>query len=144
MSYCTTLTAINSLMSGTHVALLNISQMSKGKSANSPVLKDRWATVFIFFPLVPSSKICKDNYSVKYACQRQASPTSSDRELGVGGAVHRSQLYHDLICKTRYLSGKHTWAYGAHHATQTQQPNRCCALHCPAPSPLDLSSLGQG
>lgn len=43
------------------------------KVQSSPVLKDRWATRGFFLPLVPSSKICKDNYSIKYACQRQAS-----------------------------------------------------------------------
>lgn len=43
------------------------------KVQSSPVLKDRWATGVFFLPSVPSSKICKDNYSIKYACQRQAS-----------------------------------------------------------------------
>lgn len=70
------LTAINSLMSGTHDALLNVSQMSKGKSAKLTCAEGQVSNrvwFWFFLPLVPSSKICKDNYSIKYACQRQAS-----------------------------------------------------------------------
>lgn len=60
-------------MSGTHDALLNVSQMSKGKSAKLTYAEGQVSNRVFFLPLVPSSKICKDNYSIKYACQRQAS-----------------------------------------------------------------------
>lgn len=59
MSYCTTLTAINSLMSGTHVALLNTSQMSKGKSAELTCAEDRWATLSFFAFSPPPAKYAK-------------------------------------------------------------------------------------
>ena len=52
MSYCTTLTAINSLMSGTHVALLNVSQMSKGKSAKLTCAEGQVSNC-IFFAFSP-------------------------------------------------------------------------------------------
>lgn len=61
-------------MSGTHDALLNASQMSKGKSAKLTCAEGQVSNwVFFFLHLIPSSKICKDNYSIKYACQIQAS-----------------------------------------------------------------------
>lgn len=143
MSYCTTLTAINSLMSGTYIALLNVSQMSKVKSTKLTCAEGQVSNCFFFLPLVPSSKICKDNYSIKYVCQRQASlpvrtVNSESGELCIAPSFAMI-LYAEHVTSLG-MGREHTVPITPHAYS-----NRTAAVPCTAqtPSLLDLSSSGQ-
>lgn len=140
MSYCTTLTAINSLMSRTCVAPFGVSQVSKGKSAALTCTGDEQ---LYFLPLVPSGTTSKDNYSIKHACRRQDGPAVRTVNLEPG------DLYITPSCVS-VQHGEHATVPGkgcedAVSITSHKPSNRTATLpHAARPlSAQDLSSLGQ-